>query len=313
MYKNPSKAYENTLSAVKATRLHGNPLVGWETNKIRPSEVHSIYHILTGPRSEEYYEKAFRNVPFDIRVVVYRRSARKMNRVEQEQQEEQEDGQEYEMWSYLATAARDAKQVVLLLKLDVPMDAYVGTKYTPDKVARFTPFMLLHRLFDEVYDRLTNKGHELAARLRLVSFTVLGSSLPPGTPETLKIKREDEELWFPYYPSAPGSWVSLSAPAPWVRLASLGVDTAAGRNLACSSGGQALADLFAKYCLTGKVAFDPYVLPPGVTREEFERGDSQSIKKLRNWMRVRVEGAKSMKGLFDEVIGFLREGQLLLI
>lgn len=267
-------------------KTRDNPLVGWETNKVRPSEVHSVYRILTGPRSEEYYKNAFRNVPFDVRVVL----------------------QHYTKRSYPAQFRdeAEAKQVVLLVNMSLPLAFAVGEKYSPLRGARYTPFMLLHRVFDEVCTgpkRIIDR--DLRDHIQDLVRTVFGvfpihGQLPEDTISTYDVNR-----WFPDYPKRRGSL--------WSVAASLGVDTAAGRNGACADGGQALADLFAKYCLTGKIAFNPSALPPGVSQEDFDCGYREDIHKLRRWIRIREGAAKSMKGLFDEVIALLQKGQVIYV
>lgn len=285
-------------------KTQDNPLVGWETNKVRPSEVHSIYRILTGPRSEEYYKNAFRNVPFDIRVVVQLPAT-------------PEDPARYR-------AAVEAKQVVLVVNRPLPLDFAVGEKYDRLHFARYTPFMLLHRVFDEVCTgpkRIIDRDlrdHILEYMQHVFGLLSLPDTLPEDT-----ISEHDVRRWFPDYKGQRGGL--------WSVAASLGVDTAAGRNGACGDGGQALADLFAKYCLTGKIAFNPYILPPGVSQEDFAggnlhklrrwiriseggaSGNREDLHKLRRWLRIREGGAKSMKGLFDEVIALLQKGQVIYV
>jgi len=274
--------------SLKASHLHENPLVGWKSNEVRPSNVHSIYHILLGPRAEEYYENAFRNVPFDVHVILLLPG--------------QMEGREKEI-----RAAVAANQIVLATHLEMPVDFDAGKKYEQYRFARFTPFVLLHRLFDEVYNTtLSEEKRALATRFNDMGRNVFwGRYLGWGSPAEHDVSEDDLNVWFPGHPH--------NSAKAWMRCASLGVDTAAGRNDACLNGEQALADLFAKYCLTGKVAFDPYILPPGVSREEFERGNSASAKRLREWVRVRVAGAAAMKGLFDELIAFLQKGRVIYV
>lgn len=286
--KTPSPACKKLLQEFldANAKPKSNPLVGWKSNEVRPSNVHSIYHILLGPRAEEYYENAFRNVPFDVHVVLLLPG--------------QMEAREKEV-----RAAVAANQIVLAVHLDMHADFDAGKKYERDRFARFTPFVLLHRLFDEVYNTtLFEEKRALAKR-----FTDMGSNVfwgrysGWGSPAEHDVSEDDLNVWFPGHPH--------NSDKAWMRCASLGVDTAAGRNGACLNGEQALADLFAKYCLTGKVAFDPYLLPPGVSREEFERGNSANIKRLREWVRVRVAGAAAMKEMFDELIAFLQKGRVI--
>jgi hypothetical protein len=262
-------------------KTQDNPLVGWETNKVRPSEVNSIYRILTGPRSEEYYANAFRNVPFDIRVVVLPPTTpTRYNEV------------------------RETQQVDLVVKTPLPLEYDTGEKYDPLHVARYTPFMLLHRVFDEVCTGPRRiAGRDVRDHIQDLVRHVFGvfpihGSLPEDTISTYDVNR-----WFPDYKWQKGSL--------WSVAASLGVDTAAGRNGACGDGGQALADLFAKYCLTGKIAFNPSTLPPGVSQEDFDCGYREDIHKLRRWIRIREGAAPAIKGLFDEVIAFLQKGHVI--
>ena len=285
------------VDALKATRLRENPLDGWDSGHVRPSEVHSLFRILTGPRSQAYYAEALRNVPFNLHVVVVPPG---------EGEDLYDSGEEgaREPSLRVRELARRAKQVVLYVGTNLEKDYDVGEKWAPEREARYTPFMLLHRLFDTVYvsSQLVEQHRALRDKLLDIAQTAFQMQLPRGAPRTQAITYEDTVHWFPQH--------EMRTRASAVCL---GVDTAAGRNNACADGEQVLADLFAKYCMTGRIAFDPYALPPGVTQAALDRSDRDDLKKLRYWMQVRADAKQSMKVLFDELIAILQKGDAFFI
>jgi hypothetical protein len=122
----------------------------------------------------------------------------------------------------------------------------------------YTPFMLLHRLGDAILDGLAHdlarKDRSVRVAMRRVDATLKKWNEPPLF--------DHEDHW--YYDS--GDTKSYLG---------AGIDTAAGRAGELDHS-QGLSDLFAKYLLTGRIAYDP-VNPPeedrGVQefRHEFAR------------------------------------------
>ena len=79
----------------------------------------------------------------------------------------------------------------------------------------------------------------------------------------------------------------------------VGVDTLSGREGWLNNEGNATADLWAKYLLTGRVAFDPYApLPdmpqgyPWITREKAQELRLQWYKAMKEYFPVWVERAR---------------------
>jgi hypothetical protein len=113
----------------------------------------------------------------------------------------------------------------------------------PSRVAPFTPFVLLHRLGDKLQtgwhgSPAIHEALEIAGVL-WNDHVILLTGKPPTTPE--KIARRAEML----------------QAGPLLENMIAGVDTAAGRMGVLQDTSQMASDLFAKYLLTGKIAYSP--------------------------------------------------------
>jgi len=106
-----------------------------------------------------------------------------------------------------------------------------GPHGTPLRFAAYTPFTVLHRFGDT----LTLLRYGMHATVELQRGHIPYATVP--IPEGYK-------------------------GGEWRVMASTGVDTWAGRNLALNGFTDALSDLFAKFLYTGRIAYDVEALPP---------------------------------------------------
>ncbi len=106
-----------------------------------------------------------------------------------------------------------------------------GPHGTPLRFAAYTPFTVLHRFGDTL--TLLRYGMHAAVELQRGHIPYATVPIPEG------------------YKGG-----------EWRVMASTGVDTWAGRNLALNGFTDALSDLFAKFLYTGRIAYDVEALPP---------------------------------------------------
>jgi hypothetical protein len=113
----------------------------------------------------------------------------------------------------------------------------------PTRIAPFTPFVLLHRLGDKLqtgwHGSSAIQEALMLAGVLWNDTAILLTGRPPTTPE--KIAQRAEML----------------RAGPTLENMIAGVDTAAGRMGVLQDTSQMVSDLFAKYLLTGKIAYSP--------------------------------------------------------
>jgi hypothetical protein len=224
----------------------------------------SHYRTLYRPAAEESYKEAFARVPLNIHVLFgnYDDLPR--------------DYRVREMH-------RDKADVFLVIPTDVRPGVFSAKKPgDPERIAPFTPFVLLHRLGDNVRDgRLfydeENDEAEYAD----------GNSDPFLSGHQLtRVSRYLNEA-YGYQPSLDPQYYSRGVNA--------GVGTAAGRLNALDSVNETWSDLFAKYLLTQRFDFDP------------EAGTfPKEIRELRReWAVIAYEHMKNVLARLQERGAFL--------
>ena len=206
--------------------LRLNPLVGWEDTSGRTSrDAFEPQVPLLQKGAKERYAEVYNKVGLPISVLL------KKGRTEDR------DTSGEGAWD-LAVATSSILLVIPISERDRgPLYREAGQQRgSSDRVAPFTPFMLLHRLADA---SIESRG----VRPLLAPFFVA-------------------------YENAYARTGMRNRPAPErARFLSRGVDTAAGRMGVLTE--DFVSDLFAKYLLTGRIAYSPNV-PPSESEKEQE-------------------------------------------
>jgi hypothetical protein len=201
--------------------LRLNPLVGWEdTSGIEPRRAKEPHAMLVKPGARERYAKVYNRVGLPLAVVLRPPGWHKRP-------------------SYTAddlSLAKKLRAVLLVFivdeRLETPFYALPEQRRgSPEREAPYTPFMLLHRLGDSLFESL---------------------SASENTP----------------FLSAVGDagyrWAMRDRSGSYTRY-SRGVDTAAGRMGVLTE--DYLSDLWAKWLLTGRVAYSATNPPPESAEE----------------------------------------------
>jgi len=140
-----------------------------------------------------------------------------------------------------------------------------GPHGTPLRFAAYTPFTVLHRFGDTLtLLRSTTLDGPRGTPLRFAAYTPFTVLHRFG--DTLTLLRYGMhaavELQRGHIPYATVPIPEGYKGGEWRVMASTGVDTWAGRNLALNGFTDALSDLFAKFLYTGRIAYDVEALPP---------------------------------------------------
>ena len=231
-----------------------NPLTGWEdTSGMTAGTAVQMLVPLVKPGARETFEHGYRNVPVPIALALRPPSwYRNMTWLTDEH-------------SRLGRAERD-KDVALANKLNsllivIPITDRIaaesrftraaGKRGSVNRLSPFTMFVVLHRLGDRLkndqFDRISNVLPRDPEALRLL----------------MELQRAENDLYDSLYAFEDEELRAVTRPVEDLAetvIYSRGVDTAAGRLGA--AGGDYMSDLFAKYLLTGKVAYDPVNPPP---------------------------------------------------
>ena len=259
------------LRRERALAAMNNPLTGWEdTSGMTASTARQILVPLVKPGARETFEHGYRNVPVPIAFALRPRSWRGSlaeryveqnldtagGRAAQPNRVRQYGGEE----RILRGLAEHAVDVALANKLNsllivmpigerpkIPLldPMGLGKRGSTDRLSPFTVFVVLHRL-----------GDRMSAELE--DFT----SDVPRDAEALRLhkeRRRAESELLTSLAAASGDQNEAEDLAETV-IYSRGVDTTAGRMGV--AGVDYMSDLFAKYLLTGKVAYDPVNPPP---------------------------------------------------
>ena len=230
-------------------RVKFNPLVGWVQDPgVSARDVLEPYAPLFKKDAEASFQKAYAKVKPNIIV-----STKPLTRPVTQQH-----------WSELEDIAR-AKQALVLAVGRPPREH--GKFYQMEgqkrgssiRITPLTPFNVLHRLGDLIIKVLLDNDN-LNRNLKLIDllYRNYGSSM------------SRQPALFSKQHSGDGPH-AISV----VHNLSRGVDTAAGRLGVLNHWSQVLSDLFAKYMLTGRIAYSP---PPARTPEEHTY--QESMKQL---------------------------------
>ena len=234
-----------------------NPLTGYEKPaNITVRDVDRVGVPLISPHAERQFAQVLANVPFNLHVVVVpgigMGADPRISRIVQDLK-----WKGFDTGTFYAVCPVNKRRN----RPDLP-------KWASDRSSPFTPFMVLHRIFDEEF-----------------------------TQE--RVRQEFPVSW----------WVNI----PGIRLeafASAGVDTAAGRNGALGDAQQMLADLWAKWCITGRIALDPKVCPAGW---DARPRNEEEKELMRSWVSQRVASVPRIKAIFEELALELMDGGARLI
>jgi hypothetical protein len=124
------------------------------------------------------------------------------------------------------------------------------------RISPYTPFVLLHRFGDEVIDVFLRHREYKRPPVEAWMKELLDSTKALRAHSEILDAQEDIRA----------RYVEIET---GLKVFGRGVDTAAGRMGVI--GGDYLSDLFAKYLLTGKLAYDPENPPPQSAEEEIFR------------------------------------------
>lgn len=246
-----------------------NPLVGFE----RPAgmswrDVYREEVPLMAPNAEVRFREVLRNIPFNLSIAVVKR------RYDSSDAEEQEltilrDG--------LEKKGRQERVFYAILGVQsggARVEIRNDKKWDPERVSPLTPFVVLHRLYEILPAVFPDDDLDLDG----------GSWVFHPGAESEEIRQRHMNL---------PTWICS------------GVDTAAGRHHALDDHSQATADLFAKWCLTGKIAFNPedvIRLPPHVpTTRRYE-------KDMQIHIETRIEWKAYIAKHFEKCAALLRGG-----
>lgn len=198
-----------------------NPLVGWDYvgRLFEPGEIDRATKPMFSQNAPQVYAEKLKTTKLDIHVVIGQPTT-----IVDVDRGGDAPAQEL--------AEKTAAQGRTVLWLQKPLSALFGENSDEvmrrprgvfNRVSPMTPFTLLHRMGDAI------------RRLR---------------------KRDTEDIGHALDYAA---WLLKSNDPSWAptRLFNAGVDTVAGRNGWFASWGEATSDLWAKYLLTGRIAYDP--------------------------------------------------------
>jgi hypothetical protein len=159
-------------------------------------------------------------------------------------------------------------------------------KWEENRMSPITPFMLLHRLF-EGYDAYVSPTSHDWRNWASLTWDELGGRSVYGESDRPRI-------------------AGLVAKD----FVSAGVDTAAGRNIALGTTVNMLADLWAKWCITGRVAFDPYAYPARWNDAPRSAKDDALVSA---WIARRAAVAPSIEPAFKKAAADLARGGAMLL
>ena len=252
--------------------VKSNPLVEF----LRPEgvswrEVQRHQVPLFAPNAQERYRVALERLPFNLVIVL--RETKPLYGDETESKEDME---------YIDRLMEEGQRKGTLFVVEDILrrredDAdFEFPKWTPARMSPMTPFTILHRLFDEMME--LGVARDSARLLQML-----------GGKETFALA---ERVGY-------GDTKSVVR-----RLVNSGVDTAAGRNEGLTDSDQVLADLFAKWCITGRIAFDPTKLPPFV---------DPSWRESKEFVDIRRKAVTEMESLFSSIVARCKRGGVVLI
>lgn len=243
--------------------MRTNPLVGWKV-EAAPGSVIPAYRVLTRDDSEDRYAQVLTKV--DLPLYVFLPAPYKWVDSKAEAQARKRAKE----------LSLQHKAVVLLVEPLRPESAFLAMDQSvgsPFRASPFTPFILLHRIYDSVsLERSLPEPKSDAAGYPLAELKMYVDDymrLFASAERSRRLSRDANPV----------------ASAKW---ASRGVDTAAGR-LGALWRVEVLSDLYAKWCLTGKLA---YTMPEATTEQEatlfsfIAEGAEESFVNLNKYLRV---------------------------
>ena len=241
------------LRRARALTAMNNPLTGWEdTSGMTAGTALQMLVPLVKPGARETFEHGYRNVPVPIAVALrpYAWGSNGVfageDRARQGMAERAED----------LALANKLNSLLIVMPIDERNAAgkiyrASGKRGSVNRISPFTVFVILHRLGDKLknqqFDRISNVLPRDPEALRLL----------------MELQRAENDLYDSLYAFEDEELRAVTRPVEDLAetvIYSRGVDTAAGRLGA--AGGDYMSDLFAKYLLTGKVAYDPVNPPP---------------------------------------------------
>ena len=236
------------LRRERALAAMNNPLTGWEdTSGMTASTARQILVPLVKPGARETFEHGYRNVPVPIALAL-RPWAWGREGLNDKLSRQALDDRAVD-----DALANKLNSLVIVMPIDERFPAGslfnspTGKRGSVNRTSPFTMFVVLHRLGD----RLKNQQFDRI------------SNVLPRDPEALRLLKElqraENELVERLIVGEDEAGIDAEDLAQNV-IYSRGVDTAAGRLGA--AGQDYMSDLFAKYLLTGKVAYDPVNPPP---------------------------------------------------
>lgn len=216
-------------------RRRSNPLTAFLRDTERTAGgVARPFRPLMTPRSSEFYTEKMKGVPFNLQILIG------------EDYEDEDDS--ISIRDRAEDLAEQTGHHVAFIDINASF-ASAGDEERghPNRVSPYTPFTVLHRMFDSI---LAGAGPSLSY--------VLAPDCGVGY-DQLQVVRYRLDL-------EADKLVKNLFRARWPRdaarrLKSAGVGTAAGRLHAFDDMGQVTADLFALKALTGRWGFDPAALP----------------------------------------------------
>lgn len=224
-----------------------NPLTAFMRDTDRsPSSVARPLRPLMTPRAPQFYMEELKAVPFNFRLLLV------------DQRESQSEDEEDDILSPREVAedlCMSTGEHVVVLSVDVGFLASGAEKPgDPYRVSPFTPFTILHRMYDSLMDGsggppldsvLSPECPVTSVQMRNLQFQV-----------DVRVRDAVDDMIDPRFARDQAIKEKCAR-----RLTSAGVATAAGRLSAFNSMDQVSADIFALKAKTGRWGFVPEVIP----------------------------------------------------
>ena len=255
--------------------MKSNPLVGYERPpNITVRDVNRESVPLISPHAERRFGEILAKVPFNLHVVV-------IHDVSMDAYSRAIEWVGVHNLNKKGVETRTFYAAVLVeTEREIPRSPEPA-KWDVLRMSPITPFMVLHRLFEVYGDHMEAVSDEWGDWVSS-TWDDLGG----------------QTVYGPRYRTGIAGLVAKD-------FVSAGVDTAAGRNIALGSTGDMLADLWAKWCITGRIAFDPRAYPARWNDAPRSAKDEAAVSA---WIARRVAVAPSIEIEFKRAAAYLARG-----